>query len=142
MKLHLDQIAHTFETLTPELVQQMGEIYAADARFIDPFNDVQGLAEIQRIFHHMYLALEAPRFVINSRLIDANQCFLAWEFKFRFRNFRRHTTQTVRGASHLTLGPDGLISSHHDYWDTSRELYEKLPIIGAAMRWLRQRAST
>jgi steroid Delta-isomerase len=29
---------------------------------------------------------------------------------------------------------------HRDYWDAAEELYEKLPVIGALMRWLKKRA--
>jgi steroid delta-isomerase len=27
---------------------------------------------------------------------------------------------------------------HRDYWDAAEELYEKLPVLGALMRWLKQ----
>ena len=36
----LDRIVHGFETLTPESVETLGTLYAAKARFKDPFNDV------------------------------------------------------------------------------------------------------
>ena len=39
-------------------------LYTADARFKDPFNAVQGVPAIQRIFAHMFVALDGPRFVI------------------------------------------------------------------------------
>ena len=50
--------------------------------------------------------------------------------------------QTVRGGSHLVLAEDGRIRAHRDYWDAAEELYEKLPILGRLMRWLRRRAAT
>ena len=28
---------------------------------------------------------------------------------------------------------------HRDYWDAAEELYEKLPILGGLMRWLKRR---
>jgi steroid delta-isomerase len=47
----------------------------------------------------------------------------------------------VHGATHLRFAPDGRIALHRDYWDAAEELYEKLPLVGALMRWLRSRAS-
>jgi hypothetical protein len=50
-------------------VARIGEFYAADARFKDPFNEVQGVPAIQRIFTHMYEALDQPRFVVTGRVV-------------------------------------------------------------------------
>ena len=72
---------------------------------------------------------------------QGDQCFLSWDFNFRFKRFSREL-QTVRGGSHLVLDPQGLITLHRDYWDAAEELYEKLPAIGALMRWLKRRANT
>lgn len=131
-----------FETLSPAGVAQLGELYAADARFKDPFNEVQGVPAIRGIFVHMYRSLDAPHFVVTGRLVDGDQCFLVWEFRFRFRRFDTATLQTVRGGSHLMLAEDGRIRAHRDYWDAAEELYEKLPVLGRLMRWLRRRAAT
>jgi hypothetical protein len=30
---------------------------------------------------------------------------------------------------------------HRDYWDAAEELYEKLPVLGSVMRWLKARAN-
>ena len=48
----------------------------------------------------------------------------------------------VRGASHLVLNEQGLVTLHRDYWDAAEELYEKLPVVGALMRWLKRRANS
>ncbi|MCA0424309.1 MAG: nuclear transport factor 2 family protein, partial [Proteobacteria bacterium] len=42
----------------------------------------------------------------------------------------------------LRLAADGRIAEHRDYWDAAEELYEKLPAIGALMRWLKRRANS
>jgi hypothetical protein len=49
--------------------------------------------------------------------------------------------QCVRGSTHLRFAPDGRITMHRDYWDVAEELYEKLPLIGTLMRWLKRRAN-
>lgn len=136
------QIANYFEALTPESIAQIKELYAPTARFKDPFNDVIGIAEIERIFRHMYVALEQPRFVIVAQVVDGSQAFLTWEFRFKFKRFDTQTEQVVLGTSHLVLDAQGQISLHRDYWDVAEELYEKLPIVGTVMRWLKRRANS
>lgn len=130
-----------FENLSPADVATIGQLYAPQARFKDPFNDVVGVPAIQGIFAHMFDALQQPRFVVTGRLVQGQQCFLTWDFLFAFKNFDKGVTQTVRGASHLVLNEQGLVTLHRDYWDAAEELYEKLPVVGALMRWLKKRAN-
>ena len=134
------EVAAYFETLTPARVADLGQFYAPQARFKDPFNEVQGLHEVKRIFEHMYVALEAPHFVITGSMVDGAQAFLTWDFKFKFRRFDTQNLQTIRGGTHLQYDLNGLITLHRDYWDAAEELYEKLPVLGSMMRWLKARA--
>lgn len=130
-----------FETLSPDQLALLPAFYAPQAAFKDPFNEVQGLSAIAKIFSHMYVALDRPRFVVTDAITQDSQCFLTWNFEFYFRRFDTTTLQTVRGGSHLKLTEAGLIELHRDYWDAAEELYEKLPAVGSLMRWLKQRAN-
>ena len=137
----VDRIVQYFETLTPDSVVKLGTLYGPHARFVDPFNDVVGLPGIEGIFRHMFVALESPRFVVTERIVQGQQCFLTWDFYFRFNSFQKDTLQTIRGGSHLVFSQDGLVTLHRDYWDAAAELYEKLPVIGVLMHWLKKRAN-
>lgn len=141
MQTQVASVVAFFETLTPQSVGELGVYYDAQARFKDPFNEVQGVAAIRHIFAHMFEVLEAPRFVITGQLVQDQQCFLTWEFRFRFKNFLRGAEQTIHGGSHLVLSEQGLITLHRDYWDAAEELYERLPVLGPLMRWLKKRAN-
>jgi steroid delta-isomerase len=134
------RIVELFESLAPADVPRLAEVYTPEAFFKDPFNEVRGVAAIRRIFEHMFEALEAPRFVVRDVIVQGDQCFLTWDFRFRMKRFNRDE-QCIRGGSHLLLVDDGRIASHRDYWDAAEELYEKLPLIGAVMRWLKRRAN-
>ena len=140
MVVSVDQIVARFERLSPQDLPRLAEIYTPGARFKDPFNEVQGVAAITRIFEHMFVSLEDPRFVIRDRVVQGDQCFLSWDFNFRMKRFSRDE-QVIRGGSHLRLAADGRITEHRDYWDAAEELYEKLPVVGALMRWLKRRAN-
>ena len=136
-----DNLATFFETLSPQSVAQLHTVYDEQATFKDPFNEVQGLPEIERIFRHMYVALDQPHFVVTGQVVDGAQAFLTWEFRFRFKRFDTTTLQAVRGASHVVFNEQGLVTLHRDYWDAAEELYEKLPVLGGVMRWLKARAN-
>ena len=101
---------------------------------------MQGVPAIEAIFQHMFGALEQPRFVVTGQVVQGAQCFLTWDFCFAMRNVRPGVEQKIRGATHLVLNDQGQIALHRDYWDAAEELYEKLPVLGGLMRWLKRRA--
>ena len=135
------RLVELFETLAAADAARLGEHYAAEVRFKDPFNEVTGLAAVQRIFGHMFETLNAPRFIVHEVVAQGDRAFLTWDFVFRFKRGDTRL-QTVRGVSHLVLDAQGRIVLHRDYWDAAEELYEKLPLLGALMRWLKRRANS
>ena len=130
-----------FERLQPEDLPRLQALYAPDARFKDPFNDVQGVEKIAHIFDHMFKQLHEPHFIVTERIVQERQCFLVWEFRFRFKRFDAMRWQTVRGGTHLVFNDAGQVQLHRDYWDAAEELYEKFPLVGRVMRWLKRRVN-
>lgn len=138
----VQRLVQFFEHLQPQDLTRLAELYATDARFKDPFNEVQGLVAIEHIFAHMFESLDSPHFIVSERIVQGQQCFLVWDFRFRFKRFDTQTWQTVRGGTHLHFNDQGRVTLHRDYWDAAEELYEKLPMLGGLMRWLKRRANS
>jgi ketosteroid isomerase-like protein len=141
----MQRVVQLFNQLQPSDVSRLHEFYTADAKFKDPFNDVQGVPAIERIFEHMYVALDAPRFVVTQLVHQGEHAFVTWDFLFAMRQYQPHVTQTIRGATHFVLREEqGVwrVAVHRDYWDTAEELYEKLPVVGSLMRWLKRQANS
>lgn len=137
---HLVGLIDYFESLTPQSVDTMGMHYAETAWFKDPFNEVVGLERIAPIFKDMFEQVLSPRFVVHSAIEQNQQAFIAWDFLFEMKRFKQGEVQRCRGSSHLKFDEYGKVIFHRDYWDTSEELYEKIPVLGALMRWLKKQA--
>lgn len=129
------RIVDWFETLEPGSLDTITGIYSPIASFADPFNEVQGVEAIRRIYAHMFATLGRPRFVVNEVVGTAPQVFMTWDFIV----LRSRGELTIRGATHLRFADDGRICMHRDYWDTAGELYAKLPLLGLLVRALRRR---
>ena len=136
----LARLVDFFESIDIADAARIDSLYTADAFFKDPFNEVRGPAEIQRIFEHMFVQVAEPRFIVTTAMQNGSEAFLAWDFHFRMRRFDTHTVQLIRGATHVRFATDGRVAWHRDYWDAAEELYEKLPVIGTLMRWLKRQA--
>jgi len=125
-----------WEELTRERVGAIDTVYAADAYFRDPFNEVRGIAELRRIFEHMYENLDEPRFRITETIREGDRAVLIWDFDFRGKKWQPGVTQTIHGLSVVRFAADGRVNYHRDYWDAAGELYAKLPLVGPLMRYL------
>ena len=140
-EMELARLVRFFETISLDSLQgQLAQVYAMDAQFKDPFNEVRGVTEIARIFEHMFAQVNAPRFVVTTSVLQGPQAFLTWEFLFQMKRFSTET-QCILGATHIIFDADGKVALHRDYWDAAEELYEKLPVLGSLMRWLKRAAN-
>jgi steroid delta-isomerase len=136
--MSLERVVHFYETLTIDKVTHVADIYAEHAYFKDPFNEVNGVTAIQRIFTHMFGQVGSPRFIVTDQVVQAHGAFLVWEFHFTTRSWGKDQAQTIRGVSHLAFDASGKVVSHRDYWDAAEELYMKFPVLGTLMRGLRR----
>jgi ketosteroid isomerase-like protein len=134
----LPELIEFYENLQPSDIDNLGELYAADAIFKDPFNEVRGIDAIRHIFRHMFVQVDQPRFVVTAKFTGDDGAMLLWDFSFRTRGFAGAGAQPmcIRGASHLRFNAADQVIEHRDYWDAAEELYAKLPLLGAVMRRL------
>jgi steroid delta-isomerase len=135
----LDKLVSFFESITLATCQDLSGVYTEDAYFKDPFNELRGLPAINQVFQHMFVQVHEPRFRVTSTVLQGDTAFLVWDFLFSMKNFNA-APQCIRGATHIRFAEDGRVSFHRDYWDAAEELYEKLPVLGSFMRFLKNQA--
>lgn len=136
MKKHAEQLQSLiefFENLSEESTKNVAHHYATNARFVDPFNDVDGIQKIEHIFAHMFKTTQRPRFVVLSALLNDDEAFLRWDFTFEKKGLPKN--MCIHGATRLVFDASGKVTLHRDYWDSGAELYAKLPIVGGFFRW-------
>jgi steroid delta-isomerase len=135
----LQRMIDFFESISPQSARELSRVYTDEVWFKDPFNEVTGIAEVSRIFIHMFEQVDAPRFVVTHSVLQGEHAFLTWDFLFHMKRGSA-AEQCIRGATHVRFAADGRVEFHRDYWDAAEELYEKLPVLGAFMRWLKRQA--
>ena len=96
-----------WQTLTPDTVAAIDKVYAEDAYFRDPFNEVRGLEKIRPLFHEMFVRVDDPRFTIIEAIEQENSVVLIWDFEFRIKRLDPTRLRRIRGASHIRFAADG-----------------------------------
>ena len=126
-----------FEQMKREDLVRLPELFSHQARFKDPFNDVTGIEQINKVFHHMFETLNTPKFVIDEAVLESDVAYIKWKFTGAV-----YTKQLkLVGLSRVVFDEQGLVSEHIDYWDASEQFYMKLPIIGSILRFIRNKAA-
>lgn len=123
------------ETLSPETLDRLPDHVTPDVRFRDPFNDVRGAGAMRRVFDHMFETVGSVRFDVRHLAADGEACLMVWRFEASLRG----APWAFDGMSVVRFAPDGRVAEHIDYWDPAAALYERLPLIGRPLAWLRRR---
>lgn len=136
----LDKLCAYFDRLSVATLDELGDFYAPDARFKDPFHEVTGVAAIRAILAHSFAKLPDARFKVNGRFPGENgDAMILWRMDFTMPMTREQTA--IVGATHLEFDAAGRVTLHRDYWDAAEELYGRLPVLRWLMRRLARQAA-
>lgn len=139
----LRDFARRFAALDKDSLDRLGELYSADALFVDPLHEIRGLAAMQRYFAELYANVQELRFDFHGfdsvREGDKEgEGYLRWTMSYRHPRLSGGRPIRVAGCSHL-LWSDGRVYRHRDYFDAGALLYEHLPVLGRVIAWLKRR---
>ncbi|MDF1791834.1 MAG: nuclear transport factor 2 family protein [Thalassobaculaceae bacterium] len=133
MRAHLDAYLAAFEAMGPDRLDVFDTVCDPDIRFVDPFNDVHGLDRFKAVFRHMYASLGQPRFTVRDSAVGERAGYIRWHFDFVLNG----RAMTIDGMSEVGFGPDGRVTAHIDHWDAGGQVYARVPVLGALVRWVR-----
>ncbi|SET26814.1 MULTISPECIES: nuclear transport factor 2 family protein [Marinobacter] len=136
----VERFQRLFNTLSSGNVTGLAEVYSTDIRFTDPFGTVTGREELQAYFEKVYTNVRSCRFSFAEVIISRDHACLAWVMHLEHPKLRRGREITVHGMTHLTIEA-GRVNYHRDYFDGAELLYGNLPLLGGAIRWIRNYAS-
>jgi hypothetical protein len=137
----LERFAGFFSSLAPDRVQQqLDATYHPEVFFNDTLKSVRGLDALRHYLIESAEAVESCRVTIEETTrTDAGEYLIRWRMMICFKRFRRGVDTWSIGISHLRFAADGRVVYHQDYWNAAEGLYQHLPLIGAAIRWVQRR---
>ena len=137
----LAQFTHFFSHLAAERIAQLLDAtYADDVFFNDTLKSVRGSAALKTYLLHSADAVEDCRVTIEETTRTVHgEYLLRWRMMIRFKRVRRGVDTWSIGVSHLRFARDGRVVYHQDYWNAAEGLYQHIPVIGGAIRWIQRR---
>ncbi|MGB1876660.1 MAG: nuclear transport factor 2 family protein [Rhodospirillaceae bacterium] len=129
-----------YEALSPDTVSDLKSVAHEDVRFKDPFKDVVGLDAYTALLEAMFRAAPDIKFEVLHCAYDGEACFLRWNSRGTVKALGKDAW-TVEGMSEIRFAPDGRVLSHIDFWDASAQFYERIPVMGSIIRFIRRRVA-
>jgi len=128
-----------FNGLNKNTLHTLDDYYHEDIRFEDPIGSVTGLKNLKKYYKKMYENVKDIRFEFHNKIEEGNSLVVFWDMHFQARGLNSGKPIQVTGNSHLEFDPQSnKVIYHRDYFDMGAMIYEKIPVIGRAVRWLRQ----
>jgi len=126
------------ESLSLERLEDLGQFYAPQARFQDPFQTVVGRPAILQCYRAMFGGLHQPGFSNLEMASQGPDGPVAVRWHFRFAVHARAEARGIPGTSWLRFDPDGLILLHEDHWDASL-LIDAFPLVGRVTQLVKKK---
>lgn len=137
-KIIAQAYAEFYEKLSPDMSREDYTVFFnSSSEFQDPFQKAKGLDAIHNIFVDMYKTLYKPRFVVEEVINSDDVAYLRWEF-FYARSSKL-AEESFTGVSRVTFDKSAKVKSHIDYWDAAQNVYEKIPVLGSLIRFVKRR---
>lgn len=127
--------------LKPATIDRLDVLAAPDIHYHDPFVDTRGLANVKRVFHKVFEDIEDPRFTFTHCACDGDTCFLRWHFTCRPKTIKRGHPWICDGITEIRFDAEGRVLEHVEHWDAGEQVYEKMPVLRAVIRWVKRRVS-
>ncbi|MFD1382764.1 nuclear transport factor 2 family protein [Rhodanobacter aciditrophus] len=120
-------------------LDSIADVYSANIKFKDPVHQITGLAELHAYLSAMCENVESGRFEFLDQMVGKDTAYIKWNMYFRHPKLGKETI-VVRGMSQVQFGER--IYFHEDVYDMGQMIYEHVPVLGWAVKRLKQNLST
>lgn len=134
-----------FETFNGDIsasniTNNLRQVYAENIYFRDPFKEIHGLADFETYL--LRDSASVTQYSINWQDVAKGDgdYYCRWVMTVKLKRDSRHKppAQTC-GISEIRFGADGKVIYEQDYFDAASFLYERLPILGGEIRFIKKR---
>ena len=125
IKKIINKYKNAFENLEVTNINNLLNLVDDNVVFEDPFNKIIGKDNLRELFLEMFQKLQQPKFKVLNIFYKQNLAIIKWNFSCKI--FRKDIC--FDGLSEITVN-NGKIKKHLDFWDSGKNLYTQVPILG------------
>lgn len=131
----IENFQSVYQRLNSKNISLVESIYDSEVTFIDPFHEVKGLETLAAYFRKLYRNLESCQFDFQNVYKNGSSAMITWNMKFTHKSFANKLIE-VPGSTELRFNEK--IFYHRDFFDAGKMVYENIPLIGSAIRYIKR----
>lgn len=123
------------ESLGADTLHTLDDVLAKDVRFKDPIHDVTGRDTMKDVFSRLFGSTDDLVFIIDDWACSKQSVYFRWTLTARLSG----KPWSVTGVTQAAFDAAGQVTDHVEYWDAASQLYDRFPVIGPLLRFVRRR---
>jgi hypothetical protein len=129
-----------FNGLSKNTMPLVERFYAPNAHFLDPVVDLRGSAAVRKYYENLYQNVESIRFEFSGHVKQGDEQVSMWTMVLKAKSLNGGKEVRVIGNSHFRFDPTtGQALYHRDYFDMGEFIYERIPVVGGLIRYIKGR---
>lgn len=121
-------------------LDRLDRLYTEDVEFRDPVHTLHGRLALRAYLRELYRGCAKISFEYLDERIDDNGAYIQWEMQFSHRSIRSGKPVTVRGVTQILF--TDRIYFQEDFYDMGQMLYQHIPVLGTAVRYINRRLAS
>ena len=140
MASNLQKAKDAFDHLDKNHLEVVEKFYDQNAVFQDPVHQIEGIKAIRSYYEGLYKNVESIRFEYKRASEVGDLVTLEWKMYLKSPTLNSGQEITLDGVSLMTFGGDaGKVISHRDYFDMGEFIYEKVPVLGSVIGFIKKK---
>lgn len=123
------------QSLNADNLDLLDEVVSPDVRFRDPFHRETGANRMKAVFARLFETAVDIVFVIDDWACRSQTVYFRWTLTATLSE----RPWSVTGVTRATFDEAGRVTDHVEYWDAASQLYERFPVLGPVLRYVRRR---
>ena len=133
----IDRLKDFYTNLNKNSVNSISDCYHHQIEFTDPVSTFTGLPAVTRYFEALLQKTQQCEFVFKQVDRVDDHLYVHWLMLVTHPRINSGRPYQVSGLSFMKIN-DERVCYQRDYYDMGELLYEKLPVLKHAIRWLKK----
>ncbi len=118
------------------------QTYSSDAYLDDTLVVHHGAAEIEAYFIKTSETMTSYQLAIDDVARSGDDYYVRWTMQFAAPLLSGGKTVHSVGVSQIRFNREGKVAFHQDFWDSGKNFYSRLPVVGGAVGYINKRLNS